>query len=139
MSEKHVLIGKTITDLLIADDQGALLFKTPEGDIVARCDGDCCSHTWVEDVELPALGFPAVVLSVENLDMPTGAPTKTEHFEEEMQYYGCKIVTDRGDIVIAYRNSSNGYYGGSLSWPDDGYHYGGVFGQNNSSLNWVKP
>ena len=137
MSEKHVLIGKTITDLLIADDREAMLFKTQDGDIVARCYGDCCSHTWLEDIELPALGFPAVVLSVEDLDMPTGLPTKTKNYEEEMKYYGCKIVTDRGDIVVAYRNSSNGYYGGSLEWPGD--YYGGVSGQNESALNWVKP
>ena len=29
-------------------------------------------------------------------------------------YYGLKITTDNGRAVIDYRNSSNGYYGGSL-------------------------
>ena len=28
-----------------------------------------------------------------------------------------KITTDRGEIVIDYRNSSNGYYGGNLTGP----------------------
>ncbi len=133
----NYLVGKTILDMKIANDQGALLFVTDAGDCVVRADGDCCSHTWIEDVELPALGFPAKVLSVSDLDMPDGSPTKTEHYEEEMSYYGCKIVTDRGEIIIAYRNSSNGYYGGSLVWPDDGYYYGGVFNQNASSEEWL--
>jgi hypothetical protein len=131
----NCLVGKTINAVKIAKDREAMLFSMADGDCVVRTDGDCCSHTWIEDVELPALGFPAKVLAVEDLDMPKGEKTKTENYEEEMQYYGCKIVTDRGEIVIAYRNSSNGYYGGSLSWPDE-YHYGGVFGQNDSKLDW---
>lgn len=52
-----------------------------------------------------------------------------------MAYYGCKITTGKGYALIDYRNSSNGYYGGSLSWPDD-HHYGGVSGQNNSNEEW---
>ena len=46
-----------------------------------------------------------------------------------------KITTDRGHIIVDYRNESNGYYGGSLSWPDD-HFYGGVYGQNDSSIAW---
>ena len=50
-------------------------------------------------------------------------------------YYGCKISTNRGEILIDYRNDSNGYYGGSLWWPGEG-HYGGVYWQNVSGRNW---
>lgn len=32
---------------------------------------------------------------------------------------GFKVTTDKGVIVIDYRNASNGYYGGSLSWPGE--------------------
>lgn len=132
----NVLVGKTLTGMKIADDKEALLFQTADGDVVVRCDGDCCSTTWVEAAELPARGFPAVVLSVADLDMGKEA-SWNEPDHECVAFYGCKITTDNGDIVIDYRNSSNGYYGGNLSWPDDGYFYGGVFGQNNSSMNWV--
>lgn len=128
------LVGKTIIDVLIADDKKALLFKCEDGDHVVRADGDCCSDTWIEHVETPALGFPATVLAVSELDMPEG--------EERSKYgvtklYGCKIETDKGEIVIDYRNESNGYYGGNLCWPDDRYFYGGVFGQNDSTNNFV--
>ena len=36
---------------------------------------------------------------------------------DEVEFYGLSIKTDKGEIVIDYRNSSNGYYGGSLCWP----------------------
>ena len=130
------LVGKTITGLKLAADKEAMLFETTDGPIVAKVDGDCCSHSWIEGVELPALGFPCVVVSMGDLEMPNGAPTKTDFYEEEMTYYGYKIVTDRGEIVIDYRNSSNGYYGGSIHWPDDGYYNGGVHGQNVSKNEW---
>jgi hypothetical protein len=135
--KQHCLIGKTITALQMSGDQGALRFVLADGEVVARADGDCCSHTWIEDVELPALGFPATVLAVEDIDLPKEmqVKTKTGHDEEEMAYYGCKITTDRGDLVIAYRNSSNGYYGGSLAWPGD-YFCGGVGGQNGATEGW---
>jgi len=30
-----------------------------------------------------------------------------------------KIATDYGDIIIEYRNESDGVYGGDLAWPGD--------------------
>lgn len=124
-----ILIGKTISDVKIADDKEALLFVTNEGDVIVKTDADCCSHTWIENIQLPALGLPAKVLSVDD-----------SYFESkedgELKIYGCTIKTDKGEIVIEYRNESNGYYGGSLSWPDDKYFYGGVYGQNVSTMNW---
>lgn len=131
----NYLVGKTITGMKIAADKEALLITTTDGDCVVRVDGDCCSHTWIEHIELPALGFPAQVTSVDDLDMNKEAD---ETDGEYIQFYGCKISTDRGEIVIDYRNSSNGYYGGSIHWPDEQYYYGGVFGQNVSKEEWVE-
>ena len=130
---KNVLINKTIKEMKIADDNRALLFITDSGDILVKVDGDCCSSTWIESIELPALGFPSKVLSVEDLNMPEDE--KNDEYEV-IAFYGCKISTDHGDIIIDYRNSSNGYYGGNLSWPNDSYYYGGVYGQNISTLIW---
>lgn len=132
------LVGKTITGIKIAEDSKALLISTTAGDLVVRVDADCCSHTWIENVELPALGFPALVTAVEELDLPADYyarhPGPAE--EESLALYGAKIVTDRGEIVIDFRNESNGYYGGNLVWPGDGYFYGGVFEQSVSNEKW---
>jgi len=134
---QNPLIGKTLTGMKIAQDRQALLFETTEGELVVNVDADCCSYTWVEHIELPALGFPAIVLKVEDLEMPeTTVPSKFHENPDVLAFYGCKVVTDRGDIVIDYRNDSNGYYGGNLSWPGDGYFYGGVHGQNVSKHEW---
>lgn len=130
------LIGKTITGMKIAADRQAILFETTDGEMIVDVDADCCSYTWVEGIELPALGFPALVLSVDDLDMPQDdKPSNFHQDPDSLQFYGCKITTNRGEIVIDYRNDSNGYYGGSLAWPGE-YHYGGVFGQNNSKHEW---
>ena len=36
--------------------------------------------------------------------------------EEEIEYLKGKTITHISLFTIAYRNSSNGYYGGSLNW-----------------------
>lgn len=128
------IIGKTITALEIAEDKQALRFVLADNaECIVNADGDCCSYTWIEHIELPALGFPALVVSVEDIAMPDLGEMEGR---DVVAYYGCKIVTDRGEIIIDFRNDSNGYYGGDLSWPDDTYYYGGVFGQNKSNHQW---
>lgn len=134
MSDQHCLVGKAITSIELAKDKKAIRFTTDGGGIIARARGDCCSETWVESIEISTREFPATVLSVDDIEMPNhGSPS----YYEVIAYYGCKIVTDKGHIIIDYRNSSNGYYGGDLSWPDDNYYYGGVFGQNESKEEWM--
>lgn len=135
MSKQNVLVGKTLTGIMIAADREALLFQTTDGDVPVGVDADCCSYTWIEHVELPALGFPALVTAVGDLAMPDGKTSPFRPDTDVVAFYGCKISTDKGEIVIDYRNDSNGYYGGNLTWPGD-YHYGGVFGQANSKLEW---
>lgn len=136
---EDVLVGKVLTGLRIAKDRQAIMFNTPEGDIVAHADADCCSYTWVEHIELPALGFPAKVSAVEELSMPDVEPPNGEHGGDSydvVAFYGLKITTDKGEIVIDYRNDSNGYYGGWLVFPGSDF-YGGVFGQQVSEEEWV--
>lgn len=127
----HVLQGKTITKAELATDKHAIRFSIlGEEPIIARTEGDCCSVSWIEHVELPAGGFPAVVHEVQDLALPGSC--EDHPIYDCLQVYGLKITTDKGDMVIDYRNSSNGYYGGSLVWPDEDF-YGGVFGQNESN------
>lgn len=132
------LIGQVVTRILLADDRRAIKFVLADGrEIVAKCRGDCCSYTWIEDVINHDAATGSPVIEVVNLDLPKELcqPTKTGNDEEKMEYYGLAIDTDHGRCTIAYRNSSNGHYGGSLAW-ERGYHWGGVYGQNISSENW---
>ncbi len=128
---RDIILGKTLKEIKIAQDKKALLLVFSDGQMIVRADGDCCSSSWVEHIEMCDL--PAMITKVDDLDLPGG----NEHDGECLQVYGCKISTDKGEIVIDYRNESNGYYGGNLTWGVDDNHYGGVHGQNNSKCEWV--
>lgn len=132
MQYDHILVGRTLTGIQLASDKKAIRFKTTEGDVIAQADGDCCSDTWIESIEMPARGFPAVVSAAEPIAMPDQV---SEDEYSELACYGFRLTTDAGHIIIDYRNMSNGYYGGNLSWPGD-YFYGGVYGQNVSTQEW---
>lgn len=108
------LIGKVINNIMVAADKNAILFQCLDGDMVAVTYAECCSDTWIEHVELPALGFPATVIDIGVLDLPGSDENHPEH--GWLQVYGFKLVTNKGDIIIDYRNASNGYYGGDLSF-----------------------
>ena len=128
------LIGKVITNVWLAKDKRAIKFDIENEDsIIARADGDCCSVSWIEEIDLPSM-LIGKVISVEDINMPDlGQPNEYDL----IQYYGCKITTDKGSCIIDYRNESNGYYGGNLSWPNDrSSFYGGVYGQNISQEDW---
>jgi hypothetical protein len=127
-----ILIGKVVISVDLEQSGAAIRFNLADGEsITARADGDCCSSTWIENVD-GAEQLIGTVLSVEDIPMPDlGSPNSYD----VIAYYGCKITTDKGFSVIDYRNSSNGFYGGSLSWSDDGF-YGGVHGQNGNISGW---
>lgn len=128
------LVGKKIKSMKIAKDKQAILFETECGlGLQALVDADCCSYTWIESIELPAKGFPFEIISIDDLDMPDLGDMPDC---DCVSYYGAKITTTSGDLVIDYRNDSNGYYGGSMCWPGEDYFYGGVYGQNVSKLEW---
>jgi hypothetical protein len=134
--EPNVLIGKVITAVYLATDKEAMKFDIQDGEpIIVRADGDCCSHSWIEAIDNPEAIIGSPVLEAEDLDL--GIPALENDEYEYLQYYGFKISTVKGTCKIEYRNSSNGYYGGNLVWPDE-FHYGGVFGQNVSQMIWNK-
>ena len=115
MIESHCLIGKTITAIKIATDGCALRFDIEDSPpIVAYAEGDCCSTSWVESLDLPEAIIGSPVIAVEDIEMPD---LGDQPGHDCMAYYGCKIRTVKGECVIDYRNDSNGYYGGYLIWP----------------------
>lgn len=116
MSDYNKLIGATITthhlDPRGAYLQLALLDARP---IRLRTEGDCCSTTWIESIDLPSV-LHGRILAVEDIPMPDRGNVGTQKHPsvECVAYYGLKITTEHGVAVIDYRNDSNGYYGGSL-------------------------
>jgi hypothetical protein len=118
------LVGKKITAVYLAEDGCAIKFDIEGGKpIIARAYGDCCSYTWIEYVETPE-HLLGTVQSVKDLALDKPDAERDENEGEYIQYYGCKISTEKGSCLLDYRNSSNGYYGGNLEWPGDFNHYG---------------
>jgi len=129
-------IGKTITKVELTSCDHGIRLHFSDGTVAAgKTDGDCCSYTWIEHVSLPAMGFPATITDWRDLDLDRA---DQDDDGDVIAFYGLEIVTDRGSLVIDYRNSSNGYYGGSLEWGDDGHYYGGVHDQNIPTGEWVE-
>lgn len=77
--------------------------------------GDCCSQSWIESIDAPTV-LIGEVISVEDIEMPhLGHIATAKHPDVEyVQYYGLKIITEKGHCIIDYRNDSNGWYGGDL-------------------------
>lgn len=88
---------------------------------VYEAEGDCCSTSWVEHITVPPDIDGATVLRVSEAGYGVDA-TDAQRAEckthrkrlDVLRVYQTVLTTDRGDVVIEYRNSSNGYYGGSL-------------------------
>jgi hypothetical protein len=132
--EQKSLVGKTIMAVHLAEDKMAIKFDLTDGSsVVAKCDADCCSHTWIEHIENPEFLIGSPIQLAEDVPMPE--PAQPDDYGL-IQSYGFRMRTAKGDVLLEYRNESNGYYGGSLSWPWDRYFYGGVGGGNVSSEEW---
>lgn len=107
------LLGKRITGVEIdTAAQEYLRFHTDDKEVVIyEAMGDCCSSSWVYSVSDPQVLLGEVVQAIEDVEMPD----ETEEDGEYIKYYGVALRTNKGICRIEYRNSSNGYYGGSLS------------------------
>ncbi len=79
--------------------------------------GDCCSESWIEHLEAPKDLEGALLTGYEEIPMSD----EWLNDDEYQQVYESRFLTDRGPIVLEFRNNSNGYYGGSLELVWEGY------------------
>lgn len=74
-------------------------------------EGDCCSRSWIEHSDIPEVAGLSVV-SVEETELENGDNKDGDY----IQVYNTRFILSNGQmIVLEYRNSSNGYYGGYLT------------------------
>lgn len=128
-------IGKTIKSVTFdegderklrwSDDPDAITIEFEDETWVGTPYGDCCSSTWIEHVTVPrdiegALITGIKEASIEELDSsdPRYKMIASEdgYPPECIRIYWTAIQTTKGEIILEYRNSSNGYYGGNISW-----------------------
>ena len=112
------LIGKTVENIYINKSKDKIFFKLDDGKNIGwKADADCCSESWIEHITLPyEFKGPRKVESIYTIDIGQAIPTR----QESDELYGVKIILDPNgcwgkEIYIEFRNSSNGYYGGSMT------------------------
>jgi hypothetical protein len=110
------LVGCWIHEVRIDEEHLNIAFEVCGGRLNFCAEGDCCSSSWIENVQNAEHLKGSKIVSVEDVEMPS--PDQSDH--ELLQAYGLRIhLADRNGLVrppflIEHRNSSNGYYGGSL-------------------------
>lgn len=116
---KH-LVGLTIECVSFKPDMTEMYLDTEKGRFTLDAEGDCCSHTVIDHVDNEQ-ALVGKVLSFESVEqwVPRERPDSFQGQPvseyESISYYALKIVTDKGEAIIDYRNASNGYYGGWLN------------------------
>ena len=108
--EFTALIGRRINSVSIDDEKQTIVFTTDKGPVVYSAYGDCCSHSWFEHLTGTDVLAGEIVNKVVNRPMPES----NEIDSETIRYYGWTLETSKGRFDIEMRNSSNGYYGGSV-------------------------
>lgn len=110
------LIGKTIIRIEVSPGEEYIKFTHPDGSYTAyQAYGDCCSETWFADIVGVEALLRANVLEIREVDLQSYDCKDDRTRQEYDEFYGVKIKTSKGYSDIIYRNSSNGYYGGSIS------------------------
>lgn len=124
------LFGRIIHDVRM-DDGGQIAFEVCGGHRTFITTGDCCSSTWIENVQnveyLRGATFTKYeVIDVEPgedyIDDGDGEPGEDyDYYDDEnfIKYYGVKLHLSKNgvvlpELIIEFRNRSNGYYGGNL-------------------------
>lgn len=108
------IIGRPLASVEVLDDGNILEFAFADGSRqFYRAEGDCCSRSWIEHLTVPD-GIAGQQIT-EVKDSEGTEPTPEElAVADSLQVYATAFATPVGEIVVEYRNDSNGYYGGSL-------------------------
>lgn len=103
--------GKPLRAVTLNEEKDRITFSFQDGtEAVLGVEGDCCSRSWIEH-----LTVPDDIVGQELIEVLDEHISREENPEDDcLQVYQTKMRTAKGDIILEYRNASNGYYGGSL-------------------------
>jgi hypothetical protein len=108
------IVGKKIRTVTLDKSRDLITFTFMDDSAQKyTVKGDCCSYSWVEHLEMPHPDdiYQATILSVKDSE---SVCTENHPEHDCLQVYHTSFVTDKGEIILEFRNSSNGYYGGYL-------------------------
>ena len=108
------LLNRKIVEVRNLNDGMAFEIEFEDGIQRFEVYADCCSSSWIEHLDVPSNVKGSTLLSIDEQTI-----SNDSHPEYDcLQVYETRFRTNKGDIVLEYRNSSNGYYGGSLVMVD---------------------
>jgi hypothetical protein len=119
----HLIYDKIIEKIYIATDQSELIFilKDSSNFIKLILFADCCSESWVADIiglnsilgtQVKTIGeIPYSVINILESEYITQKRSRQDM--DKLWSFFIGTVRKR-DCTFIFRNSSNGYYGGSL-------------------------
>ena len=120
MVEFENMLNRPLKSVQLDSEKTEIVFEFQDGSSRKfGVGGDCCSTSWIEHLETPDSILGATITAVEE---GYGVPWDGHECEkslpkcshESLSVYNTKFRTDKGEIVLEYRNNSNGYYGGYL-------------------------
>lgn len=108
-------IDKPIETVSLNADKTQLTISFQDGSkAIFEAEGDCCSSSWIEHLTVPDDIKGATITHVADFMVSQEDHTGDETWGDLLQFYNTKFRTPKGDIILEYRNRSNGYYGGYL-------------------------
>ena len=109
------LVGSVIVDIQMTADREKLIFTTSLGKrYVYEAYGDCCSYSWIEHITGMDRLLNQVVLECNKAYLDDEMEQDSDYGSDVIRVYSYTLKTALGSFDIELRNSSNGYYGGSL-------------------------
>jgi hypothetical protein len=113
------LLNKIIYKIYISNDKRYLSFQTNDGEINFFAYGDCCSESWFNHI----CGIHPYLINankcygqVKSIEQTSDFKTLPSTKQDVDQICFTKIRTQHCYIDIELRNSSNGYYNGSIDY-----------------------
>lgn len=109
----YPLADKPVAGVSSEEDGQRLVFRLVDGRALTyTAEGDCCSSSWIEHITVPPDIDGAVFTSFAELD---GQEFKKDY--DTIRVYQTAFQSPKGEVIVEYRNASNGYYGGWLDGP----------------------
>lgn len=104
------VFGKVIKSVYMDEDSQYLVLISDFDDyLVYKAEGDCCSSSWFESINnIESLINQKVIGIEENPES-----IREDEQDDCLRVYGYTLKTSQGYVDVEFRNSSNGYYGGS--------------------------
>ena len=100
-----------------ADSIGATITFENDQEMKLVLEGDCCSHSYFQDVKQFDELVDSVVLEIDEVSGPSSEAIEAIDTSDQecVSWHFLIFKTDRGHVTIDWRNDSNGYYDGTVN------------------------